>query len=562
MRLEPNTPGFDSLAPALTTRSAVAGRADLLNIGAILVTFACVLLLVAPVRTFPINDDWTSAQSIAQILNGTYRQHDFIQTIALAHLMWGALFAFIFGLSFTTLSIANLFMSAICLLVFYLLLRNLGVEAKRSLLGVALLGFNPIYVHVSYSFLTDVTFLTLMLAALLCYTRGLSGYGSHWFWLGGLATSASYLTRQFGILAAIAPLLYLLLARRWKWRDALAITALPALTLIGYALWEQTQPVQLIDFAVQTVSEGFLADPGAYVAGRSMHLVWTLFGLGIYVLPVMRLPRRPILSLPIFALLGFFLFKSGQAYGTLVPRNGNTVDHTGYSMVGYNAQMVWSQPVWAFLSILSALLLSLYVVYCLESLWRWFRPQEGQNRTWEPGAVAYLLALMLAGTIVLLTPTLYDRYWLGVLPLLLLPGLTPTDHSVHGQQEGSRRALALRWLLLIPIVIFSIVAQRDYMEHAAAQWSGAERLVAQGARRNQVSAGFEWEGWYLYEEGARRLREKPLKKYIPFPPSVVLDPVYVVSDEQQPGYKEIGSVPYRSWLNGGEERLVRLLRRE
>lgn len=301
MSLEINTPPIDSTAPGINTRAAMLGRPDLLNFGLILIAFVGVLLLVSPVRSYPINDDWTYGQSIAQILDGTYSRHDYTQAIALSHLMWGALFSLVLGQRFTTLTIANLAMSAICILIFYFLLRNLDVRTDRALLGAALLGFNPIYLHFSYSFLTDVTFLALILAALLCYTRGISGYGSRWLWLGALATSASYLTRQFGILAAIAPLLYLLLARRWNWRDALAIAAIPATAVLVYTLWERTQPVQLIDFAVQTVGEGFLVDPLTYITGRSLHLVWTIFGLGIYLLPVMRLPRRPLLAVPILA---------------------------------------------------------------------------------------------------------------------------------------------------------------------------------------------------------------------------------------------------------------------
>ena len=100
------------------------------------------------------------------------------------------------------------------------------------------------------------------------------------------------------------------------------------------------------------------------------------------------------------------------------------------------------------------------------------------------------------------------------------------------------------------------------MAHAAARWQAAEGLVAQGVGRHQIDAGLEWSGWHLYDQGAQRLREEGRIKQIPFPPEVVLDPVYALSDVQLDGYVETGSLSYVSWLSGGQDRRVLLLQRE
>src|SRR5206468_2607466 len=157
----------------------------------------------------------------------------------------------------------------------------------------------------------------------------------------------------------------------------------------------------------------------------------------------------------------------------------------------------------------------------------------------DPVLMLYLLGLVMAAAVVILSPNMFDRYWLPVLPVLIIAAL----HARVGGEEPTPNTqhptpVWWRWLLLAPLALFSIVAQHDYMAHAAARWQGAETLVAQGAHRDQISAGFEWSGWYLFDEGARRVREKPLAKYIPFPPETVLDPVFAVSDVPLDGYSQ------------------------
>src|SRR5204863_2841528 len=126
--------------------------------------------------------------------------------------------------SFTVLSAATLVMSAAAVVLFYLLLRHLAVSPGYAMLGAALLGLNPIYVYLSYSFMTDVTFLAFLLAGCLCFVRAMQGYGSGWLWLAGIAAAMAYLTRQFGILLVPVALGYMMWSRKWSWGRALAIS--------------------------------------------------------------------------------------------------------------------------------------------------------------------------------------------------------------------------------------------------------------------------------------------------------------------------------------------------
>src|SRR5438045_3757120 len=98
------------------------------------------LVFVPPVRAFAMTDDWTYMRSVADILNGAYRPNDWAQASSVGHFLWGALFAWIFGFSFTTLTAATLCMAALAVGALYALLRHLGLDGGRASLGAALLG--------------------------------------------------------------------------------------------------------------------------------------------------------------------------------------------------------------------------------------------------------------------------------------------------------------------------------------------------------------------------------------------------------------------------------------
>ncbi|HET6261307.1 MAG TPA: hypothetical protein VFG99_03580, partial [Chloroflexia bacterium] len=169
------------------------------------------------------------------------------------------------------------------------------------------------------------------------------------------------------------------------------------------------------------------------------------------------------------------------------------------------------------------------------------------------------LGLMMFGTTLVFATYLFDRYWLPLLPIIIAAALRRLSPSTSVEQPTRRQ---WQWALLVPLALFSLFAQRDFQEHATARWHGAEQLAAQGIPRQQIDAGYEWAGWYLYDEGAAYLRAERKFSDIPFPGYALLDPVYLVSDIEIPGYTQVNSLSYTSWLNGGQERNVLLLKRK
>lgn len=118
---------------------------------------------VASLAECPFIDDWTYAWSVEHLLRaGELRFLDWSVSQNVAQVLWGALFCAPFGFSFTALRLSTWAASLGALLGLYALLRELGVSRPDILVGVALVGFYPVYFILSFSFMTDVPFVTMV----------------------------------------------------------------------------------------------------------------------------------------------------------------------------------------------------------------------------------------------------------------------------------------------------------------------------------------------------------------------------------------------------------------
>jgi 4-amino-4-deoxy-L-arabinose transferase-like glycosyltransferase len=483
---------------ALVLLKKITGQ-DWLCLAAVCLGFVAVVLLISPVRSFPITDDWSYARDVQHMLNWDYHKDDAAQAIVLTHIAWGAIFAALFGFSFTTLAIANLTMSLTCLLVFYSLLRQLNITSFWALLGVALLGFNPIYVYISYSFMTEITFLTLTLLACICCIRGVQTGKSSFLLLAGACVGLAYLTRQFAVVLVIAALFYLWWSSRWTWPRAIAIVALPIAVVVAYGIWERTQPATLGEKFSISMLQTILSAPWEVLSDRTQRITSALAVWGITLAALVIKPKRFILTLPIFFVLALELVSIANALGTVLPQDGSVVDHTGLLMFEYNAKGLWPQSIWILIAVAGAFVLSLYLATAAEWLHNWFNSSfVRRKRSADPQVFLTISAILLAGAAMTLPPVFFDRYLLPsvalLIPMVLKSAQGEAATELHTPNQGQLR---LRWLILVPLVLFTLCAQADYMSHAKARWQAAEALAAQGVPRNQINAGFEWAGWYL-----------------------------------------------------------------
>ena len=126
------------------------------------------LLLVPPTLNVPLNDDWAYAQSVQQLLaTGQLHVSNWSTAALIPQIYWGAAFTHLVGnFSFVTLRLSTILFSLVTALALYDLLRQLDLPWIAALLGVLTLIANPLFLNLTYSFMTDVFYLGLMLISL------------------------------------------------------------------------------------------------------------------------------------------------------------------------------------------------------------------------------------------------------------------------------------------------------------------------------------------------------------------------------------------------------------
>src|SRR5690349_15403647 len=169
--------------------------------------------------------------------------------------------------------------------------------------------------------------------------------------------------------------------------------------------------------------------------------------------------------------------------------------------------------------------------------------------------MVYLLGFTLGVITLVVSPFVFDRYLLPLLPIVSLEALrrrsltpSPVQPGEPARNSGSTWS---QWALLAPVAVFSVLVMRDYMDHSALRWQAASELVARGADPAKIDAGYEWSGMYLYGQYEQYIRQTGDRKSVPTPPEGPKNPDYVISDMAVEGYKEISRMPYSVWLTGG-----------
>ena len=182
----------------------------------LIAVFLAAVLVVDPRGNFPLDDDWGVGFTTFTLLQtGRVQFTPFASATAYLQFFWGALWAAAFGETFTVLRISTLVLSLGSTLIAFSLLRRAGARRELALFGAAALLFHPLFFWASFTSMTHVPFVFLSLVAAAMFVRAAEKEGV-WLALAFLATVASFFTRQFAVLNALAPLIVALLLRRKK----------------------------------------------------------------------------------------------------------------------------------------------------------------------------------------------------------------------------------------------------------------------------------------------------------------------------------------------------------
>jgi hypothetical protein len=193
------------------------------------VCWIAAILFVNPIGEFPSVDDWAYLKSVqALVERGEILLSDRSAPNLITHLLWGALFAVPFGVSYTTLRISTLVAALLCAFALYKLLREAGAPVSLALFAALLLLFNPIFFSLSFTYMTDVPYVAAQTGAMLFLFLGLRSGSALSSAIGWLLALVAQFCRQTG------------LAIPFAWGGAYLVKNGLRLRTITLALWRSS----------------------------------------------------------------------------------------------------------------------------------------------------------------------------------------------------------------------------------------------------------------------------------------------------------------------------------
>jgi hypothetical protein len=447
-------------------------------------------LLVGARANVPVIDDWVYAWSVQHFLDtGRLQVLDISAFYPIAQVFWGALFARIAGFSFGVLRVSTLALSVLGCWAVYLTLRELGCQRRTSLLGALALALDPAYFALSFSFMTDVPFVSLSAMALYGYVRAIRRDEPAAVWAGCVSAALAFLIRPIGIVLPLSMLPALVWSR--DRRTSLRQSAAPLLiTLVLMGALQITLPRVLGPLHWAAIRQDYLQ--WWFTVPAATYLRWNLEVLFVAVFPFAPLLvayagrwRRAIaVGAAAMALAIVCRLALGAQVMPLLP--GQT-----WSLQDIAARTMLDGDVtpssWSLRAVPAVTLVGLVAVAALVVI----GARDWRRRTdWRRVEIVLLTLAMLHAACITVLWLYNDRYYLVLAPLLAIVGARALDRDGRGQ--GIATALLVIWAAI------AISGTRDMLAFNEVCAKEARTLEASGIPSWDIDAGYAWNGWRLY----------------------------------------------------------------
>ena len=505
-------------------------------------------IIVWPSGNFPLNDDWSYTKSVLIFLKEGYIQIGAWPAMTLAtNIVWGSFFCKIFGFSFLTLRFSTLVLSLAGILILYqVVLRLSGSRFGAFTAGVSLM-FNPYHFNLSNTFMTDIPFCTIVLAA-LCLSLLFFRTGNLLYMAGFLLVSvAAVLLRQFGLILPVAFVAGCLIHDQRRIRNfllSLLILLSAVLSLIIYEnyLRNVLPPYSAYKFSTGG-SETFRWDVFKYYAEMRMTtvasqiLLYTSPVALLLILSEYRRISRLTSAVLFFISLGltWYFFHGVSSVPGNIFANMHLGADTFYETL-YEQNRPYHTFSHSFARLSSGACMALCTLTILSLLLGLNRVITERKKVADLGFKMQLLVLMSSYIALLfVSPSYFDRYHLPLIAMMLI---------FLGSSLISRGINFIPLLIVIVFCYPAVAGTRDYFTVNKIKWQAYNYLTREkDVPHHTVHAGFEPKCW---DEG----------EYSWWRPVDVLEGnEYLVQYTPAPGFKPVKEYSFRRWFPPSEDKI-------
>jgi hypothetical protein len=508
-----------------------------------------VLVVLFPPRqqNFPLMDDWSFSRGVLRFAKhgeisygGELSYGGSAAMPQLGQWLFALPFLLLRGPVHVLLRLSTLVISGIGLAAYYDLVASRGLGPGRAGLVTATLAFNPYFFLLQGTFMSDVPALSLALAALALYQRGLRNRSPVLFLGGGLLGILAGATRQNAAALFFAAGI-MLAAHPWRRRMRAWLSIVgPLSAVIGIGIW----------FSLR--SDTWKKTPELPDVSRAFFLLFAIpHALGIFAAPLLSVAgalRSAIFWILAVGLGGAAYFWASHpfevGYGSWFPYLGNTLGPEGYwsdASFYLGQRPVLLGPV---------LRLPLTVFGCLAGASLGMSAARALRQgAWRNPLVIFSAAQLV---VVFFSPLFNDRYLLFFLPGTL---------ALAGQVNLSANPHRLTRLVTLGVLaFFSVALTHDYFAWNCSRWSLGRRAVVRGVGTSEIEGGLEWNGWFALRDSSSGHERVNAGLALPFTRFAFphVSGRYGISFSVLPGTRIVDSQSYTLWLSPGPHRLYLL----
>ena len=497
--------------------------------GAVLLfIYSFATILLHPFPNLPFHDDWTYAWSVEHFLKtGELRVLDWSVHYPFAQILWGALFCLPFGFSFSALRVSTVVLAWLGALALYGTLRELGRARSESLIATVVLLANPVFFVLSFSFMTDVPFLSFANIAFFFIVRGLSRRSSLEIYAGCIFAAGGLFIRQIAVAIPASLLLYFLFTPSHRsWRYLLPTSGICLLFFLAPILTAQIFGVTSASKSLTTwVIDFWLHHYPQAVSGLLRIFIHTGLALLPLSMPIVASVYRRSLFWRVVAALSILTGCSMLLAGEIPnPQDGmwqlNTLGRERHLLQGPPAPDFlppWLNPALFVLSFLSSTVITVKVIDVIRA---GIGNPLGFFVLYGSIQFALIMALWFFG------PWGSDRYTMVLFPPLIV---ILTNSQIKAK-------VALAGITVLFALSMLVTWNETQTSRAIAQ--GVAWLRARNIPLASIDAGYVFNGWNLYAHPENLPPGAVPERDVPFITSGKKKP-YVIAASPIAGYRVI-----------------------
>jgi len=471
------------------------------------------ICVLRPLTDAPVVDSWLYGSAVRRYLRtGEIRFGGFAQAMPVAQVVYGAAWARLFGGNSGSLEISVVVLAVLCGLMFHGLALKCGAPRWQALAATGLLICNPCFTFLSFSFMTEIPFLTALVAAHLAFANAEGRREQLWLWLAAAIAVVGFLVRPFAAMAIAgcvgAVLLYDTRPRTTERRSraqwivmivpfavALAICAAIWiwLTVLRPSSWEVQLNEQHFHYLFMAPLANYLR---AGVLGPALYLGTVLAPLALLQLATSRWRRVVMGGAAIFAsaLILMYLDRSLPVTPEYSCFGGW---HNVLILRGDSNRFSWDSD-WQYAALLLASVGTAGLIVGLGEIFK----------SIERATAAVLIAAIVYWAATLPLWFYNDRYYLVMVPAgALVLALAPLPRL--------RLVQAAAFVMTLAMGLMSLGGTYAYQRGMAVVLATTNQLEREGVPRSAIDAGYALNGEDLYRYPKHGIDSMQLEAGIP-----------------------------------------------